>query len=73
MSDDDFDLVHGGSSEAIERYLHDGRSCAAINTIRPAALRRTPQEAAMRMLERRKFHPLPDGMNIRDLMTYGRA
>ena len=38
----------------------------------PTPPKRTPQEAAARMLERRKLHPLPEGMTIRDLMTYGR-
>jgi hypothetical protein len=37
------------------------------------APKRTPAEAAARMLANRKLHPLPEGMTIRDLMTYGRA
>ena len=35
--------------------------------------KRTPMEAAARILERRKHHKLPEGETIRDLMTYGRA
>ena len=32
-----------------------------------------PDKAAARILERRSRHVLPEGMTIRDLMTYGRA
>ena len=38
-----------------------------------AAPKRTPQEAAARMLARRQFHRLPEGTTIRDLMAFGRA
>jgi predicted transcriptional regulator len=36
-------------------------------------IKRTPAEAAARILERRKNHKLPEGETIRDLVTYGRA
>ena len=35
--------------------------------------RRTPAEAAARMRQSRSGNTLPDGISIRDLMTYGRA
>jgi hypothetical protein len=54
--------------EALERYLAQRRE--NVNTT-PA--RRTPAEAAARLLERRKGTLLPDGVTIRDLMTHGRA
>jgi hypothetical protein len=59
--------------EAVERYLQDRRPFAGVNNSGSTAPLRTPQQAAARMLERRKFHPLPEGMSIRDLMTFGRA
>jgi hypothetical protein len=56
--------------EAVEGYLQKRRALAATNPQQP---RRTAQEAAARILERRKHHLLPEGETIRDLMTYGRA
>ena len=58
--------------EAIEGYLSARQPHAAPGAGQPPE-RRTPQEAATRILERRKFHTLPDGATIRDMMTYGRA
>jgi hypothetical protein len=43
-----------------------------MNVARPSS-KGTPQEAAARMLERRKHHKLPDGTTIHDLITFGRA
>ncbi|MGD0632721.1 MAG: hypothetical protein ABSA13_00385 [Beijerinckiaceae bacterium] len=60
--------------EAVESYLSARRMLAASGAgQQPSPQRRTPREAAARILERRKFHPLPEGTTIRDMMTYGRA
>ena len=53
--------------EAVELYLQDRKPVAEP---RPKL---TPKEAAARMLQLRKGNVLPDGVTIRDLMTYGRA
>jgi hypothetical protein len=58
--------------EAVERYLQEHRPSAGVDAMRPA-VKRSPKEAAARMRERRQFHTLPEGMTIRDLMSYGRA
>ncbi|MDR3461227.1 MAG: hypothetical protein P4L76_02790 [Beijerinckiaceae bacterium] len=58
--------------EMIEGYLSSRHAVAASGVGQPPE-RRTPREAAARILERRKFHPLPDGATIRDMLTHGRA
>jgi hypothetical protein len=58
--------------EALERYLQE-RQALPSNISAQLPPKRTPQEAAARMLERRKHHKLPEGTTIRDLMTFGRA
>ena len=55
--------------EAVEDYLHGH----APPQEQSDALHRSPQEAVARLLERRKHNVLPEGVTIRDLMTYGRA
>ena len=55
---------------AVEGYLQERRALAANGARRSP---RTAQEAAARILERRKHHVLPEGETIRDLMNYGRA
>jgi hypothetical protein len=51
--------------DAVELYL---------NQLRPLPLaQRSPAEAAARMRTSRPGNKLPDGITIRDLMTYGRA
>jgi hypothetical protein len=62
------DMVH----EALERYLQEHQPLHS-NVSAQLPPKRTPQEAAARMLERRKHHKLPEGTTIRDLMTFGRA
>lgn len=57
--------------EAVERYLRD-RPFAGANGV-ASEVRPDPIGVARRMRERRKLHPLPDGMSIRDLLTFGRA
>jgi hypothetical protein len=51
--------------DAVELYLREFRP------LPPA--QRSPAEAAARMRESRPGNKLPDGVTIRDLMTYGRA
>jgi hypothetical protein len=51
-------------NDAVQGYLKQGRSQAS-------QVRRTPAEAAERMLRTRR--PLPAGETIRDLTTHGRA
>jgi predicted DNA-binding protein len=58
--------------EAVERYLRERRALAAAAE-RPFARELTPREAVARILELRKGNVLPEGVTIRDLMSYGRA
>jgi metal-responsive CopG/Arc/MetJ family transcriptional regulator len=58
--------------EAVESYVQARRPFAGVNGV-SATPQRSAQEAAARMLERRKLHSLPEGISIRDLMTFGRA
>ncbi len=58
--------------EAIEGFLRERRALPASEVAGQQSAR-TAQAAAARILERRKRHLLPDGVTIRDLMTYGRA
>ena len=54
--------------EIVERFLQDRRengSAEVKSTL-------SPKEAARLMLERRPFNKLPEGMTIREMMTYGR-
>ena len=39
----------------------------------PSVAPRSPQQAVARILGRRLYRNLPEGMTIRDLMTLGRA
>jgi hypothetical protein len=51
--------------DAVESYLQ---------AVRPSSpSRRSPAEAAARMRQSRPGNKLPEGVTIRDLMTYGRA
>ena len=56
--------------EAVEGYLQERHTRAVTSS---QQLPSSAQEAAARILERRKHHLLPEGETIRDLMTYGRA
>jgi hypothetical protein len=51
--------------DAVESYLR------ALQPLTPA--QRSPAEAAARMRASRPDNKLPEGVTIRDLMTYGRA
>jgi hypothetical protein len=65
--------AHEMVREAVERYIRD-RQISATPLAEPVARpKRTPQEAAARLLELRKGNFLPEGMTIRDMQTYGRA
>ena len=59
--------------EAVERFLRDRLLAANVEASPVATERRSPREAASRMIERRKLHPLPDGVTIGDLLIFGRA
>jgi hypothetical protein len=67
------DVEHRPAAEvlrdALERYLADARKARAG----AAPGHRSRAAAAARMREMRKGNVLPEGMTIRDLMTYGRA
>ena len=56
--------------EAVEGYLQERHKRAVTSS---QQLPSSAQDAAARILERRKHHLLPEGETIRDLMTYGRA
>jgi metal-responsive CopG/Arc/MetJ family transcriptional regulator len=55
--------------DALERYLRQPRQRAAAT--QSGGL--TAAEAVERLLEERKGTVLPEGVTIRELMTYGRA
>jgi len=59
--------------DAIESYQRDHRGVVELARENPSAAPRSPQQAVARILERRQYRNLPDGMTIRDLMTLGRA
>jgi hypothetical protein len=52
--------------EAVEGYLQERHKRAVTSS---QQLPSSAQEAAARILERRKHHLLPEGETIRDLMT----
>jgi hypothetical protein len=56
--------------EALERYLAEWRKSVSHGQARP---RLSADEAVARLLEQRKDNLLPEGVTIRELMTYGRA
>ena len=71
------DAVHYAVGEArakLKSAVAEGSS-APSKSVRMASQtqKRSPQEAAARMLNRRPLHHLPESTTIRDLMTYGRA
>jgi Ribbon-helix-helix protein, copG family len=59
--------------DAIESYQRVRRGVVEVVTERPSVPQRSPQQAVARILERRQYRNLPEGMTIRDLMTLGRA
>ena len=60
--------------DAIESYQRDHRGVVELaEEKKPSAGPRSPQQAVARILERRQYRNLPEGMTIRDLMTLGRA
>ena len=59
--------------EAVEHYVQIRRPFVGFNGTDGAQSERSPKEAAERMLSRRGSHPLPAGMSIRELTTFGRA
>jgi hypothetical protein len=70
--------------DAMEVYLRQRRReeemsaterevMAATRTGRQPTLRRTPAEAAARMLARRPLRRLPEGETVRSMIEYGRA
>ena len=59
--------------EAVEGYLQERRAKIDSSVAEPIAPRRDLQQVVERILELRKGHVLPEGVTIRDLMTYGRA
>jgi hypothetical protein len=59
--------------DAIEGYLNNHpKAVPSASTANPRP-KLTPQEAVARILERRKFHPLPEGETIKSLINFGRA
>jgi predicted transcriptional regulator len=59
--------------DAIEGYMHNNsKAVPSASTVDPGP-KLTPQEAGARILERRKFHPLPEGETIKSLINFGRA
>ena len=56
--------------EAVESYLQERRSRGGFGV---SASSRTPQQVAARIRELRRGNVLPDGVTLRELMTYGRA
>jgi predicted transcriptional regulator len=59
--------------DAIESYQRDHHGAVELAEEKPSAAPRSPQQAVARILERRQYRNLPEGMTIRDLMTLGRA
>ncbi len=59
--------------EAVERYLRRPRPYAPAEQSDQAPDKLTAAEAIERILQQRKGNVLPDGVTIRELMTYGRA
>ena len=59
--------------DAIESYQREHRGVVELAEEKPSAAPRSPQQAVARILERRQYRNLPEGMTIRDLMTLGRA
>jgi hypothetical protein len=58
--------------EALERYLL-GRNRTTALSETPRVKKRTPAEAAARMLEQRTGTFLPEGETIRSMIEHGRA
>ncbi len=58
--------------EAVEGYLQERRGTIDASLARSES-RRDLQQVVDRILELRKGNALPEGVTIRDLMTYGRA
>jgi predicted transcriptional regulator len=65
----------GASPErvALEALQHAADDLERGQRAAGAAVDRTPAEAAARMRRSRPGNVLPEGMTVRDLMTYGRA
>jgi hypothetical protein len=59
--------------DAIESYQREHRGVVELVEEKPSTGPRSPQQAVARILERRQYRNLPEGMTIRDLMTLGRA
>jgi hypothetical protein len=59
--------------DAIELCQRDHRKVVELAKETPSAAPRLPHQAVARILERRRYRNLPEGMTIRDLMTLGRA
>jgi Ribbon-helix-helix protein, copG family len=59
--------------EALERYLAEWRKSVNLAQTGRTPAKLSPAEAVERLLEQRKDNVLPDGVTIRQLMTYGRA
>jgi hypothetical protein len=59
--------------DAIELYRRD--HLALAEPVKDPAVEApcSPREAVARILERRRYRQMPDGMTIRDMMTLGRA
>jgi hypothetical protein len=57
--------------EALELYLTAWRK--TLNSTRTTQRKLSPAEAVERLLEQRRDNVLPEGVTIRELMTYGRA
>jgi metal-responsive CopG/Arc/MetJ family transcriptional regulator len=71
------DLEHRAASdvvrEAVELYLRQSREHGTAVQSGQAPGKLTAAEAVQRILEQRKGNVLPEGVSIRELMTYGRA
>lgn len=55
---------------AVEQYRNNR---LAMSGDKKAALTDSADNVVQRILERRKHHPLPEGMTIRDMQTFGRS
>ncbi|MFZ0210839.1 MAG: hypothetical protein WAL59_32830 [Roseiarcus sp.] len=59
--------------DAIELYRHDHGNLVEPVKDASTAVLRSRREAVARILERRQYRHMPEGMTIRDMMTLGRA
>ena len=59
--------------DAIELYRRDHGNLVEPVKDASAAVLRSRREAVSRILERRQYRHMPEGMTIRDMMALGRA